>query len=240
MKAFFRFIRNCFLLFILALVAWHAWQLPSVRQQSLQFGDRLTQQLSQLVAPATSPTKVVSRPQLQDKPAIKSKNIIWAHPQASVYLNLKKNKQLRQAALEAISAWNKTGVFTFTLATHKKHAQIVISAINDSDTNAAGQTRTAYNPASKRLVKAKIQLNHFYLQNPWYNYSHTRIVNTVEHELGHAIGLSHTHKVSVMYPAGSLYTIQPRDIHKVARLYHENKERIDENHLFSSTRQDLY
>lgn len=221
MKAFFRFIRNCLLLFVLALVAWHAWQLPSVRQQAWELSNRLTEQVSQLTAPEATENKVVKRPQLQDRPASKAKNILWAKPQASVYLNLDKNSQLKQASLEAINAWNKTGVFHFILTSNKKRAQIVISAINDSDTNAAGQTRTAYNPVSKRLIKAKVQLNHFYLQNPWYNYSHTRIVNTVEHELGHAIGLNHTHKVSVMYPSGSLYTIQPRDINKIAKLYHE-------------------
>ncbi len=53
-------------------------------------------------------------------------------------------------------------------------------------------------------------------------YSQNRIINTAEHELGHAIGLSHTHSVSVMYPAGSIYTIQPRDITDVKRLYHES------------------
>ena len=49
-----------------------------------------------------------------------------------------------------------------------------------------------------------------------------RIINTAEHELGHAIGLNHRNDVSVMYPQGSFYTIQPIDVQNVKKLYKEN------------------
>ena len=44
---------------------------------------------------------------------------------------------------------------------------------------------------------------------------------TCAHELGHAIGLDHNNGVSVMYPKGSVYTIQPGDIKAVQKLYKE-------------------
>ncbi len=81
----------------------------------------------------------------------------------------------------------------------KKDAQIVINTVDNSDTNAAGETATTYNPATGHLLKATVNLNRYYLQNEWYGYSYNRIVNTAEHELGHAIGLNHTNNVSVMY-----------------------------------------
>ena len=64
-------------------------------------------------------------------------------------------------------------------------------------------------------------LNQAYLLSPEYNYSYQQIVNTAEHELGHVIGLSHTDEMSVMQPAGSLYSIQQLDIDNVKQLYNE-------------------
>ena len=97
----------------------------------------------------------------------------------------------------------------------------MISTVDDSDTNAAGETATTYNPSTGHLLKADVHLNRYYLQNEWYGYSNNRIVNTAEHELGHAIGLNHTNSVSVMYPKGSIYTFQPQDIQNVRKIYHE-------------------
>lgn len=146
----------------------------------------------------------------------------WAKPEARVYINIKNNPQLRSATIDAMNAWNRTGAFTFHEINDKSNAQIIVSVIDDSSTSAAGVTSTTYNPVTGHLLKAKVHLNRYYLQNHWYGYSDSRIINTAEHELGHAIGLDHNNGVSVMYPKGSIYTIQPRDITAVKKLYKEN------------------
>lgn len=150
-----------------------------------------------------------------------SETRVWSKPEANVYVDIKNNLQLRSAAIDAMNAWNRTGAFTFYQTYDKSRAQIVISTVDDSDTNAAGETATTYNPSTGHLLKADVHLNRYYLQNEWYGYSNNRIVNTAEHELGHAIGLNHTNSVSVMYPKGSIYTIQPQDIQNVRKIYHE-------------------
>lgn len=143
----------------------------------------------------------------------------WMNPTATVYLNVKNNQEYNAASQEAIAAWNKTGVFKFKQTNNRSNAQIIISEMNSDQTSAAGITSTIYNPMTKHLLRANIRLNSYYLQNPSYNYSFNRVVNTIEHELGHAIGLSHTNRASVMYPTGSYYAILPNDITRVKSLY---------------------
>lgn len=143
----------------------------------------------------------------------------WSSPTASVYLNLT-NKKLISASKEAISAWNNTNAFTFTETNNKKDANIVIDEVYDQDCNYAGYTTSHYYVKSGELVLAETKLNTYYLENHSpYDYSHDRIVNTVEHELGHAIGLKHDSGESVMYPTGSIYSIQKDDIQALKDLY---------------------
>nr|WP_245328741.1 matrixin family metalloprotease [Lactobacillus colini] len=144
----------------------------------------------------------------------------FVKPSANVYVAIK-NQELRQAAIDAMNVWNNTGSFTFKMVESPKNAQIIIKKMNDSSTNAAGLTTTSYNSVTGYLLKATVRLNEYYLLNPEYGYSNQRIVNTAEHELGHAIGLEHNHGISVMYPQGSYYTIQPRDVAAVEKLYKE-------------------
>ncbi|KRL63374.1 matrixin domain protein [Lactobacillus psittaci DSM 15354] len=152
----------------------------------------------------------------------------WSKNSASVYIDLD-NQTLYNASVEAINSWNNTGSFTFTLTQNKKNANIIIKTMDDDTTNAAGLTSTSYNPITKKLLKATVKLNSYYLLNGWFGYDHSRIVNTAEHELGHAIGLKHNKGVSVMYPEGSYYTIQPADVSNVEKLYNEDNQKQNSN-----------
>lgn len=142
----------------------------------------------------------------------------WPTNSASVFVNTG-NSELDQATNEAIQAWNQTGAFNFQPTRDKSNADIVVSAMDNSQTAAAGLTEASSNPVTGRLMHADVYLNVHYLTDPAYGYSHQRIVNTAEHELGHAIGLEHTNATSVMQPVGSFYSIQPRDVQTVQKLY---------------------
>lgn len=144
----------------------------------------------------------------------------WATNRARVYVDTG-SKTLDNATRQAMNAWNQTGVFTFRPVQNRSQAEIVVTAMNDRATNAAGLTESSTNPLNRQFAHADVYLNSYYLTNPMYGYSQQRIINTAEHELGHAIGLDHTHITSVMQPAGSFYSIQPVDIQTVRELYNE-------------------
>lgn len=227
MRTFFRFIRNIFLLALLAFGVWTYKNNPNFQIATNDSLATLSYRINQLLTTgtATAPKNGVNPNTKTDTDKTENDNSsetrVWSEPEANVYVDIKNNLQLRSAAIDAMNAWNRTGAFTFHQTNDKSRAQIVISTVDDSDTNAAGETATTYNPSTGHLLKADVHLNCYYLQNEWYGYSNNRIVNTAEHELGHAIGLNHTNSVSVMYPKGSIYTIQPQDIRNVRKIYHE-------------------
>ena len=227
MRKFFRVLRNLILIGLLAFGVWNYQNNANFRNATNDSVATLSNRISQLMtngslnAPTLGDNPTSKSPDSKKATPLKKGASTWDKPEASVYIDLENNPTLRSATMDAINIWNRTGAFTFKQINNKSKAQIVVSAVSESDTSAAGETYTTYNPATAHLLHAKIQLNRFYLQNRWYGYSNARIVNTVEHELGHAIGLSHTNGVSVMYPKGSFYTIQPVDIRAVKKLYSE-------------------
>lgn len=145
----------------------------------------------------------------------------WNQASATVYIDPNINDTFKQAYQEAIDNWNQTGAFTFTIVDNERQADIVTTEMNDSNVSAAGEAQSQTNLLTNRFMSVNVRLNSYYLLNPRYGYSYDRIVNTAEHELGHAIGLDHNESLSVMQSAGSFYSIQPQDIAAVQALYQE-------------------
>ena len=99
-------------------------------------------------------------------------------------------------------------------------ADIVATDYSDANSQAAGLADTQTNVLTNRITHVDVKLNRYFLLNSDFGYTHKRIVNTAEHELGHAIGLDHDDsKTSVMQSAGSYYGIQQVDIDTVHALY---------------------
>lgn len=150
----------------------------------------------------------------------------WTKRDATIFINMN-NNVLQQSMEEAVQAWNRTGVFKFEIVKNRQQADIVATTSNNSDNQAAGLTEMSVSTMSGYFTGGHIYLNKAYLLNPVYNYSHERIVNTAEHELGHAIGLNHNNAQSVMQPSGSFFTIQNVDIQSVNNLYSKKPSRTN-------------
>jgi predicted Zn-dependent protease len=148
----------------------------------------------------------------------------WPSNSATIYIDIK-DPVLRSAAKTAIKSWNNTGVFTFHVIKDQKKANILFTTIDNDHDGAAGLTEANINSGNGNFIYVKVELNSAYLLDPVYGYSQRRIVNTAEHELGHAIGLHHSNDVSVMQPSGSNYPIQQNDIQNVKLLYSKKNPR---------------
>ena len=156
--------------------------------------------------------------QLSDNHVHQASGVRWDTASATVYIDTQ-DETFRSAYQEAIRAWNQTGAFTFQIVNDKNQANIVATEMNNSTVSAAGEAESKTNLLTKRFTNVTVRLNRYYLLNSQYSYSYERIVNTAEHELGHAIGLEHNEEKSVMQSVGSFYGIQAVDVQAVKELY---------------------
>ena len=156
--------------------------------------------------------------QLSDNHVHQASGVRWDTASATVYIDTQ-DETFRSAYQEAIRAWNQTGAFTFQIVNDKNQANIVATEMNSSTVSAAGEAESQTNLLTKRFTNVTVRLNRYYLLNSQYGYSYERIVNTAEHELGHAIGLEHNEEKSVMQSSGSFYGIQAVDVQAVKELY---------------------
>ena len=144
----------------------------------------------------------------------------WNQASATVYIDPSANEVFRSAYEEAIANWNQTGAFTFQIVDSQEEADIIATEMNDGSVSAVGEAQSQSNLLTNRFISVTVRLNAYYLLDNRYQYSQRRIVNTAEHELGHAIGLDHNNEEeSVMQSAGSFYSIQESDIQAVKALY---------------------
>lgn len=218
MRYFRHFITRLILLGIIACAGWFLWSNRQAQAKAELALYNVQVRLAQLTG--QRPVQIQKTDQRTDKTtAIKGR---WPNRHATVYVNTG-NSTLDAATQSAMSQWNRTGAFKFQPVDKEDNAQIVVKAMNSNDA-AAGKTQTITAAMTGQITHATVFLNAYYLLNPAYGYSEQRIVNTAEHELGHAIGLNHSNHVSVMQPAGSFYTIQPADVAKVNRLYSNEQQ----------------
>lgn len=229
----FRLLKRLIILSLIIALGWTYFNNQQFQQRANGSIWQVRERVAKLIgAPAPSPTP--SSPTTdngtngqsagdQDNANSNTKSQVpttgrWPSKAATVFVGTG-NQTLDNATNSAIQAWNQTGAFRFKPTTDRDQADIVVHAMDNDQTSAAGLTEQSSNPLTNRFVHADVYLNQRYLLDPFYGYSQQRIVNTAEHELGHAIGLDHTNITSVMQPAGSYYPIQPVDVQAVKQLY---------------------
>ncbi|WP_283679824.1 M57 family metalloprotease [Lentilactobacillus sp. Marseille-Q4993] len=145
-------------------------------------------------------------------------------PEPTASININSNSDAYKKVWKtAINDWNRTETFKFQL-TNSMEADVIAGTSSSYGNNYSGMTYSKFTSlGSIQHVDAYINPKAFKI----YSYSTKEKVIVAQHELGHALGLSHNQaRKSVMYKANRNVIIQDVDIKGVHVLYSSHGNRV--------------